>query len=325
MTALVLSELRQRIRGKRWWILLALWTLALTGLLWLVKRGTEAANSFDPEPIRVQAGTVMFGSLALFVLGLACLVIPALTSTSINGERDRGTLAVLQSTLLKPRDIVMAKFVAAMLIALAFLGATFPLALWCTTEGDVDLGRMVAVYLILVLMCALMCLIGLTASTLIRKPSLSAVAAYGAVFVLTAGSPIIFALSLASAPQVGFEREVGWRWVILAPDPFVILADAAPRTTEDTFTFSDPLEGIRDAVRGARRPPRPVDPATGLPLDQDGVVVFENVFQEPEREPPALWPTGVLIDLAIAGLCAWACLHRLRIPARRLAVGERVA
>ncbi len=37
--ALIVSELRQRIRGKKWWILLILWTVLLTGLMPLVRAG----------------------------------------------------------------------------------------------------------------------------------------------------------------------------------------------------------------------------------------------------------------------------------------------
>jgi ABC-type transport system involved in multi-copper enzyme maturation permease subunit len=330
MTALVLSELRQRIRGKRWWILLLLWTFILGGLTWLVRNGARNETIFDPN---LQVGPVMFGTLALFVLGLACLVVPALSSTAINGERDRGTLAVLQSTLLRPRDIILAKFLAGMVMATGFLAATIPLALWSFTEGGMEAGRALVVYLILLLINALLVMLGLVASALVRRPALSAAAAYGMVFMLTIGTLILYGLSLASAPQTdsefAFERQIGWRWAILAPNPFVILADAAPRSQGQRF--SDPLEGIRGAVRDSRRPPRRFDPETGALLDPetgeplgggDGAFLFDP---EPSDEPPPLWPTGMAIDGFFALLAAYLARERLRIPARRLPSGERVA
>lgn len=335
MTALVVAELRQRIRGKRWWILLALWVLALYGLVALTRAGAVNEASFSPD---IRIGAVMFGSLVLFVLGLACLIVPSLTSTSINTERDRGTLAVLQSTLLRPRDIVVAKFLAGLAIAIGFIVATLPLALWSFSEGGVEAGRAVIVYLILVLMAALLLLVGLAASAIVRRPALSAVAAYGLVFLLTIGTPILFALSLLGAPEVGFERQVGWRWVILAPNPFVVLADAAPRS--EVASFTDPLEGIRDAVRESRRPPTrfrggalPFDPDTGEPLPPDQMPIPQEEFfgdepffvDEPVGEPPALWPAGAAIDAALGLVAAYLARERLRVPARRLAPGERVA
>jgi ABC-type transport system involved in multi-copper enzyme maturation permease subunit len=339
--ALVQSELRQRIRGKRWWALLAIWTLILLGLTALVRNGAKAQQQFNQQfdhgfemeslaADLVPLGPVMFGSLALFVLGLACLVIPSLTSTAINSERDKGTLAVLQSTLFTARRILAAKFLGAMLVALAFLAATIPLALWCLSEGGIGLGKMLIVYLLLALACALLVMIGLAASALLRKPSLSAVTAYAVVFLLTAGSPIIFGLSLLGVPDVGFERQVGWRWAILAPDPFIVLADAAPRSEDNVF-LSDPLNSIRRSVRDARKPPTRYDQRTGLPIDPNtGQPIDPNqsfpLDEETElKEPPALWPLGMAMQAGIALGAAAIVLSKLKIPAHRLAIGERVA
>jgi ABC-type transport system involved in multi-copper enzyme maturation permease subunit len=321
MGPLIVSELRQRIRGKRWWIMLVLWTLLLTGFTALVRSGAKQAADFTG--LEESVGPIMFGSLVLFLLGLSTLVVPALTSTSINGERDRGTLAVLQSTMWRPRDIALAKFVAAMIIGASFLVASLPLVLWAASEGGVQGGRAAIVYVLLFLIFALFAAIGLAASAMIRKPSLATLASYGVVFLLTIGSPILFGLSLASAPQENtFQRQVGWRWALLAPNPFVVVADAAPRGGEP---FSDPLEGIRDAVRSARGAPGFSEPATVETIDSDGNRTVE-VFGDPESlRDPALWPTGMLIDAGLIALAAYIVMDRLKVPARKLRMGERVA
>lgn len=326
-----MSELRQRVRGKRWWILLVAWVLVLFGLLLMVRQAASRALSqttFDElgnplsRIIDAPLGPAMFGSLMLFTLILVCLVVPSLTSTSINGERDRGTLAVLQATLLRPWAIALAKFVSAMAIAGVFLLATLPLILWCYLEGGLGAGRVLVTYLILALVCAVLIAVGLTASTLVRRPALSAVMSYGVVFALTLGTLIVFGLSLLGAPQEQVRVEVpggpdftvtqqviGWRWVLLAPNPFVVLADAAPRSDEQRLP--DPLAGIRDGVRDARRPP-----------SVEGFQGFAEVEQE---EPPAVWPAGMLIEIALAGAAGYVTVRRLHVPARRLAPGQRVA
>jgi ABC-type transport system involved in multi-copper enzyme maturation permease subunit len=315
------------MRGRRWWILLLLWFLVLAGLMLVVQNGAEQQASYYPRRLRnAPLGPSMFGSLTLLILGLSCLIIPSLTSTSINGERDRGTLAVLQSTLYRPRDIIIAKFLAGMITALAFLAATLPLTWWCFAEGGLQLGRTLIVYVIIILVLALMVLIGLAASSIIRKPALSAAAAYGFVFLLTIGTPILFALSLLGAPRAdSFERQVGWRWVILAPNPVVVLADAAPRAPEtpaSRFGVTDPLESIRQAVRDARRPPRTFN-RRGMPIDP---ITKERVpYERDPLEAPALWPWGMGIDILVGAGAAYLAIERLRIPTRRLAMGERVA
>lgn len=320
--ALVRSELRQRLRGKRWWVLLLIWTLVLFGLTWLSREGAKQTQEFVSSTAPI--GPTMFGALALFVLGLSCLVVPALTSTSINSERNNGTLAVLQSTMLRGRYIVLAKFLAALISATAFLLATIPLTLWSASEGGVEFGRVVVVYALLFLSVVLLICIGLACSATFRKPSASSVAAYAVVGLLTIGSPILYGFSMLSADEVGFQREVSSRWLFLAPNPFVVLADAAPASKDRNFT--DPLEGIRDAVRDSRRVPFPVDPQTGVPLDEFGQPedVFEFIENQKQKAPP-LWPAGMAIDVAIAGLAAALAIRKLRIPAHKLAIGERVA
>lgn len=259
----------------------------------------------------------MFGSLALFVLGLAAVIVPSLTSTSINGERDRGTLAVLQATLYRPHRIYGAKFAAALITAGVFLVVTIPLGVWSFTEGDVGVGRVLMVYVVLVVASALFIAVGLAASALVQRPALSAMAAYAFIFLLTIGSPILYGLSLLSAEQqvrqveirggegtfTEVTQEIGPRWLLLAPNPFVVLADASPRTSE---RIDDPLSAIREAARTSR--------------ETQGSVVFRR-----EGEPPALWPAGLVIDLGLLALAAFLTLRKLQIPARRLARGQRVA
>ncbi len=334
MNALIRSDLKQRTRGKRWWILLALWTLLLLALLAFVRSAAVRSQQFvsiegQLRQAREPVGPTMFGSLMLFTLILACLIVPSLTSTTINGERERGTFAVLQATMLRPWEIFFAKFFSALATTGAFLLATVPLTLWCLSEGGVDVTRVVVTYLILVLLCAVLLAVGLMTSTFLRRPALSAVASYGVVFALTLGSLIIFGLSLVTAPteEVTIEvrrgpdftteqQVIGWRWLLLAPNPFVVLADAAPRreVPRDQLTFGapDPLAAIRDGARAIRRPPE-------MQFGGRAEVVG------PEEEPPAVWPAGMAIELALALGAGYLTIRRLRIPAHRLAPGQRVA
>lgn len=319
MRALIVSELRQRIRGKRWWVLLIVWFLVLFGFTALVREGAKAAFSWQPE-FADPVGIVMFGSLVLFVLGLICLVIPSLTSTSINGERDRGTLAVLQSTMMRPHQILLAKSISALITAAAFLAATVPLTLWAGSEGGITFGRTVIVYFLLLLISALLVIVGLTASAVIRKPSLSAVAAYSMVFLLTIGTPILMALSMLAFGEPE-DDDVGLRWAILAPNPFVVVADAAPRTTDDRFFNNDPLSGIRDGIRQLRSPRRFYMEGD---LQVGSEEVLTNVPEHPE-EGPAVWPVGMAIQAVLAAAGIYIVIRKLRVPARRLGTGERIA
>jgi ABC-2 type transport system permease protein len=313
MKALILSELRQRVRRRRWWWLIVAWTLALFLLMIPIRLAGQNAQDFlyGPRPAP-PLGPLMFGSLAILILGLSCLIVPSLSATAINGERDRGTLAVLQSTLLHPAEIVLAKFFSALIVSGAFLVASLPIAVWCLLEGGMSLLRAATVYLVLFVMSGVLTALALAASAFVRRPAMSAVLAYGAVGLLTIGTVILFTLAHATAPRGRYyEPQIGNRWIILAPNPFVVLADAAPRSRA---ALDDPLAGIQESIRYLREPE---------PIYIDGPG-SQQPFPD-QQAGPAVWPYGLAIDLSIAGLALASAISRLRVPVRRLAPGHRVA
>jgi hypothetical protein len=107
-------------------------------------------------------------------------------------------------------------------------------------------------------------------------------------------------------------------WWLLAPNPFVVLADSAPRVPtrvrEDDgrviVEAYDPLSAISDGVRRLRVPARPY---------------FSYDDAPPQREDLPVWPYGLGFQ-ALLGVAAVAVTTvRLRTPSRRLARGVRVA
>ena len=71
-----------------------------------------ATNAWD------DGGGGVFSTIVFFVLLLGTLVSPALSGNAINGERDAGTLATTQVTLISTAQLVVGKWVAAWLTAL---------------------------------------------------------------------------------------------------------------------------------------------------------------------------------------------------------------
>src|SRR5258706_10657925 len=113
-------------------------------------------------------------------------------------------------------------------------------------------------------------------------------------------------------------------WWLLAPNPFVILADAAPRVppkvTRDGNLIRvedyDPLSQIR---REGRRLRQPTVPYYTYTYDEQGNPVG------PAQEDRPVWPYG-LGFCALLGLGAvFVSAVRLRTPTKRLARGVRVA
>jgi ABC-2 type transport system permease protein len=331
------QEFRLRNRAGRWRWLLAIWfgvLLLFTALVWLALE-----RSLGPDEER---GTPMFGALMLFVLALALLVVPALTAQSVNGDRERGTLATLQVTLLTPAEIALGKLAAAWGTALVFLGLSLPLVVWCVAAGGVTLDRLLATLGVVALLLGVVCAIGLALSALLTRSTTSAVLSYLGVFVLTVGTLVAFGLAAALTTETVTRQErvpvfdqtgrttiyttESYRrteprpdrvWWLLAPNPFVILADAAPQLppqrdpvtgSETAQTDVDVLGGIGLAVREMRLPP-----------DRS-----EGTLSAGHRGP-AVWPYGLAADLALGAAAVYLTARRLETPSRRLPRGVRIA
>ena len=181
-------EFRVRLRTGRWRWLLGVWVTVVavfTALLHLALVTTETA-----------VGTPLFGGLMLFVLALVLIVSPALTAQSVNGDRERGTLATLQVTRLSPVQIAAGKLVAAWGVGLAALALTVPFVLWAVAQGGVGVVRAVAVLAVVAMLIGVVCAVSQALSALLSRSITSALMSYVVMFALTIGTLIAFGLSV---------------------------------------------------------------------------------------------------------------------------------
>ncbi len=344
-------EIRRRLRAGRWRLLLVIWFLTLLAVTALVRASVDATDSSTDEPL--DPGPAMFGVLLLLVLGLSLLIVPSLTSASINGDRERGVLATLQVTRLSAVEIAFGKFLAAWGSAMVFLALTLPLVAWCMAEGGTPPGRVAVSLLVVALLLGVVAALGLGLSSLLARTTTSAVLSYLTVFALMAGTLLAFGLATAATREKIsrtyrvpiYNRQtheiVGYRdrtytservrsdrtWWLLAPNPFVVLTDAAPALPEpeplpgEDYSPDriDPLGEISKSVRELRLPPD--DQRAGSASYDDG----DSDSTTGHGRGPLVWPTGLAFDLALAAVAMAVTVRRLRTPSRRLPRGQRVA
>ena len=346
------QEFTIRIRAGRWRWLLAIWFGALLLVTLLLRL---AVGSID-DGRAANKGVVVYGGLTLLVLGLALLVVPTLSAQSVNGDRERGTLATLQVTRLTAGDIAVGKLAAAWGTSLVFLGLTLPIVGYCMTLGGVPLTRVLVVTLVVALLLGTVVAISLCLSALVSRTTTSGVLAYLAVFALAVGTLITFGLAsaidtqrvietypnpcpspsdLAGMPaderaqiQAGCggtftntstQARTDQVWWLLAPNPFVVLADAAPQLPPETAAEKRAREAASE--RGVTRSNlRDSDPLGAL-----GRSVRDL------RSPPGssshrpVWPYGLAFDVLLGTGAVWLTARRLRTPTRNLPTGQRVA
>ncbi len=349
-------ELRQRVRSTRWLVALGVWVAVL--LLVTVLIGYALSTLTDGDAGGADGvGPVVFDAVVTLVLTMGLLVSPALAATSINGDRSAGTLAPMQVTLLSPLDIALGKLLAAWTASLVLLAAATPFVLWAFTRGGVPGTALVSTLALTAVTLLVVCAIGLGWSAVSSRLASSVVLTYVSVAAICFLSPLVFALSI---PLVLTEERVTVReqdfanaefdeagepiggeppcvtreqrldvahtertWWLLAPSPYVVVADATPRAP--IAAGGGPLSVVGDGVRAARQG------ETDAMRDYcSGFSEEEFIAEEQERRDAldrvgAVWPWGLAADLLVGAVAVAATVRRLQVPYAALPRGSRVA
>lgn len=351
-------ELKQRVRAARWPAVLGVWVLAIAAITWLAWASVND-RQFDQGP-------ALYDVVTFCVLGLGMLIVPSLTATSINGDREHGVLATLQTTLLSAGDIVLGKLAAAWTVAMVFLATALPFLAIAWFAGGLGVGAIALSLLVLATVLAVICALGLMFSSLTARPVASAVLTYLSVAVLGVGTVIGFGLayflvSEEETVQVRQVRDDFWRdierlqpkpeneeelkdwrppeptaadcvltterrtvghteriWWLLPLNPFVVVADAAPRPAEDAqgggaFT---PMAWISDGVRSAKAGPPEVYDYCAMQITNGGM---------DRRRSGPVWPFGLGFLIALGIGATLVSRARVRTPVGALPSGTRIA
>ena len=317
VVAVTRLEILLRFRAGKWRLLLVSWFAGLMLFSWLLqtvigRAGSEAGHR----------GAVLFGALQLFMLALALFIVPALTSQSINGDRERGRLGVLQVTELSAFDIIAGKLIAAWGTAAVFVLTSAPITIWAMTQGGITVLQVLVVTFVMLLLLGIICAIGLGLSALLARSTTSSVLTYVAVFVLAVGTLILTALVSAVIATSNGSPSHSYPWYLASPNPFVILADSAPAA---------PLQ--RTCYNTGAPPPRATICETSVPRGdvlgeiRQGIRSAENIGSGSVYPPSGrpVWPYGLAFDLIIATVLLVAAIRRTTTPMRRLPRGVRLA
>lgn len=288
-------ELRQRTRATRWRVLLGVFFLVVSavvfGLLWFmtVTSPESGRQSFEENLYFIVLGFVGF-------LGL--VIAPTMTATSINGDRKDATLAVVQATPASGAQLATGKLLGAWIASCALLVVSAPYLIWAIAVAEYPVVFSVLGVVVTALIFLSYCGIGLGFSALLARPIGSAAVTQLAMLFLLIGLPIIAVLLVpATKTEVSADRPI-WTysengesgtcriertnvtvehtervWWILAPNPAVVLADSAAqrdygrdadrdRRAWNRYTSDDQripsesgLATIADGVSDMRTPP----------------------------------------------------------------------
>jgi ABC-2 type transport system permease protein len=342
-------ELRQRVRGTAWYVLLGVFVLLLvivTVMLSYAFTGFGTMGNGD-------AGGGIYSTIIYFVLLLGTLVAPALSGNAINGDRDAGTLATTQVTLVTTGQIVIGKFLASWITALAFLAASVPFLIYASLVGGLTVPTVLVSLVILAVELGVVAAIGVGLSGILSRPLFSIVLTYLMVAALSVGTLIAFGLGgLASQSESTSTSSYGLEytesgtpiscsepstytqtvprfdhfWGVLVANPYVLLADAVP-TQLNSEGYPDDLFGqIKVLVRQAQ-----LEPDLATSYDECAVAesgIDPNVTPTPTEILATTvpgWFVGLLVHLVLAAAALIGAWARTRTPIGRLSKGNRIA
>lgn len=126
-------------------------------------------------------------------------IMPALTASSISGERERQTLELMLTTTMEPRDMVLGKLASSLVTMLVLAVSALPIQALVFVYGGVTLWDIGMLFLCHGVVALLTGGIGMFYSAVLRRSTVSTVCAYVTVVLLTAGTMAVnlFAYQMA--------------------------------------------------------------------------------------------------------------------------------
>ena len=228
-------EMAVRARSPRIPVLIMLFNgiLAAAALLNMYSSIVQVRIS---NTIRYESFLQLYAFVATLEFLLLMFIMPALTSASISGERERHTLELMFTTRLQAADIVAGKLMSALSQLLVMAFSSFPVLLLTFVYGSMNL-KDLALLMFCFVTVALFCgSLGIFASALMRRSTFSNVVTYGTLLAAVAGTYLFnqFLLNVSQMEvnsmvlQAGEVRPApssGWAAYLLLLNPAATFAE----------------------------------------------------------------------------------------------------
>ena len=179
--------------------------LALAALLNMYSMVTQAKATAE---IQYASFLNLYVLVACIEFVMILLIVPALTSGSISGERERQTLNLLLTTRMTPADIVVGKLMASLSTMILLIVSSFPVLALVFIYGGVTVKDIVLLLLTFVSTAVLSGSVGICCSSMFKKSTIATVVSYCVMAALVLGTVAAAKVAAASGPSF-------WGWLLL--------------------------------------------------------------------------------------------------------------
>ncbi|NJD27644.1 MAG: hypothetical protein FIA92_05040, partial [Chloroflexi bacterium] len=292
VAAIVVKELRGRMRGRRAFLMITLHVLVLALFAAMVQRLAEQSigmmGMFGAQAPFASAsvGRAIFIGLLLVQTLMVAVLAPAATAGAISGEREHQTIDLLVVTPISSLAIVVGKLVSALAWLFVLILASVPVTALVFVFGGVAPDDVIRGYVVLVATAIGLGSVGLFFSAVTRRTGASTILTFAATLFIVVGSLFVWFFMERTAET---DERTGLRprppEAILFLNPFIAQTDVACGTEPGYGGTCGLLDGFVGSGIGEPVPVPPVEPSVprdlpGVGGGSDGGVGFDDVVEE---------------------------------------------
>jgi ABC-2 type transport system permease protein len=240
ISAIIVKELRGRMRGRRAFIIITLHVLLLALFAWMFMRINEERTvqmGFGGEMNYASAsiGRGIFVGLMLLQTLMVAVLAPAATAGAISSEREHQTLDLLAVTPISSIAIVLGKLISALAWLFVLILASIPVTALVFVFGGVAPDDMIRAYIVLFATVIGLGSVGIFFSTLTRRTGASTGLTFVATLALVVGSLFLwfFMSNTTESDSTGLRRQPPEALLYL--NPFVAQMDVSCGTEDGGF------------------------------------------------------------------------------------------
>ncbi|MCI0347709.1 MAG: ABC transporter permease [Chloroflexi bacterium] len=340
ISAIIVKELRGRMRGRRAFVIVTIHVLILALVGWMLMRLNEEMTSnfgfgggFGGNVTFASAaiGRGIFIGLMLLQTLMVAVLAPAATAGAISSEREHQTLDLLTVTPISSLAIVLGKLISALAWLFVLILASIPVTSLVFVFGGVAPDDVLRGYIVLFATVIGLGSVGIFFSTLTRRTGASTGLTFVVTLILVVGSIFVWAFWTGTSESDFTGRREPPPEALLYLNPFVAQMDVACGTEEGGFgNACGFMSGITGQTQQFAEPDFPravpaVKPGIGGAVD-DGVVVLRGggvnedgevvVAQVADPWRDRFWPKSALSFLFLAAVMTLASVQFVT-PTRR--------
>ncbi len=200
--ALLVKELRLRMRRETTIWLLVLYVVTMGGIAWVSMMNANGDSNYGGSAFLYSTGIQIYHLLIMAQLGLIIFIVPAFTANAINVEKERQTYDLLRCSRLTSFSLVLGKLIAGLSGILLLMLAALPLFSLIFFFGGVAPLQIVEDLAVIIMIALAIGAFSLLCSTVFSRPAQSTVVAYVLILLWISVPPLLTNLVLPSSASV---------------------------------------------------------------------------------------------------------------------------